>query len=403
MILTSLIAIVIGYLLGSISPSYFLGRILRGIDIRKVEYKNAGTTNTYKVLGLWPAAITATFDLGKGLLAVYIAWLLKVPELVMYAAGLFAIIGHIYPFYLNFRGGQGMATALALLAYSFVKITTDGGFTDIYRLLYSLIIALILVTGIYFITRRGEIIGVFCVPVFIVLLFLNHKVTWSLIFSSLLLLIIFLVQTYNVIKGRLLDIDKARGQILHWRNFARPFAIAFPIASFFVPRSIFLDVIGALAAFFIAVDLLRLLVARLNIFLYKKTAVLFKEKERKRFSSMTFFLTAIFIIFLAFPQNVAIPATLFLIFGDLAAKFFGLIFGRTPLLGKTLEGSVAYFIFSLVFGFVFSVFAPIPFWILILGAGTAAATELISIFGIDDNFTVGLISSALMFALIHLT
>lgn len=68
--LEEIIAILIGYLLGSISPAYFLGKILKGIDIRKEGSGNAGSRNVYRVLGLGPAIITGVIDLSKGVLAI---------------------------------------------------------------------------------------------------------------------------------------------------------------------------------------------------------------------------------------------------------------------------------------------------------------------------------------------
>lgn len=60
--MVEVIALLVGYLLGSVSPAYFLGRLLENIDIRKYGGRFAGTTNVYRVLGLGPAAITAIYD-----------------------------------------------------------------------------------------------------------------------------------------------------------------------------------------------------------------------------------------------------------------------------------------------------------------------------------------------------
>lgn len=56
------------YFLGSISPSYILGKVLKGVDIREKGTGNAGTVNTFHIVGPWPAVFTALFDLSKGLL-----------------------------------------------------------------------------------------------------------------------------------------------------------------------------------------------------------------------------------------------------------------------------------------------------------------------------------------------
>ncbi|MBE3064494.1 MAG: glycerol-3-phosphate acyltransferase, partial [Spirochaetes bacterium] len=60
------LSLLVGYLLGSLSPAYALGRLLKGIDIRTVNFRNAGTRNVKATLGLWPAAVTAAIDTLKG-------------------------------------------------------------------------------------------------------------------------------------------------------------------------------------------------------------------------------------------------------------------------------------------------------------------------------------------------
>jgi len=73
------IIFILGYLIGAISPSYFLGKILKGIDIREHGDHNAGTLNTLHVLGLLPAIITAFFDLTKGLIVALLACYIGIP------------------------------------------------------------------------------------------------------------------------------------------------------------------------------------------------------------------------------------------------------------------------------------------------------------------------------------
>ncbi|MHA2400610.1 MAG: glycerol-3-phosphate acyltransferase, partial [Promethearchaeota archaeon] len=75
LIFISIISIIIGYLLGSILPAYIIGR-LKGVDIRKVGSKNAGTSNVYHELGLKYAVLTGFYDFFKGLLAIWISSLL---------------------------------------------------------------------------------------------------------------------------------------------------------------------------------------------------------------------------------------------------------------------------------------------------------------------------------------
>ena len=107
------------YLLGSIPFGYLLVRVFRGKDIRQTGSGNIGATNvsrTSKALG----ALTLALDALKGLTAVLITRL-SFPgnKTLLGAAALFAIVGHMFPVWLRFRGGKGVATGLG----SFVLIT----------------------------------------------------------------------------------------------------------------------------------------------------------------------------------------------------------------------------------------------------------------------------------------
>jgi glycerol-3-phosphate acyltransferase PlsY len=100
------------YLLGSIPTSYLAAKIGAGIDLREHGSKNLGATNLYRVLG-WKYAIpVGAFDVAKGAVPVAVfgafaggdAW-------VPVALGVAAVIGHVYPLFMKFRGGKGVATA----------------------------------------------------------------------------------------------------------------------------------------------------------------------------------------------------------------------------------------------------------------------------------------------------
>lgn len=115
--LTILLTIAISYLLGSIPFGYLLVRIFRGSDIRKSGSGNIGATNvarTSPALGI----ATLILDALKGLAAVTITRIWIAPRASIAAAAicaiaaLFAIIGHVFPLWLKFRGGKGVATGL---------------------------------------------------------------------------------------------------------------------------------------------------------------------------------------------------------------------------------------------------------------------------------------------------
>lgn len=110
------IAVVGGYLLGSISFSYVIVRVLEGIDIRTVGSGNAGATNVLRAAGPLPAMLALLLDAGKGAGAVLLARLLVDSHAVEAAVGIAAVLGHMFPVFFAFRGGKGVATAAGTMA-----------------------------------------------------------------------------------------------------------------------------------------------------------------------------------------------------------------------------------------------------------------------------------------------
>lgn len=109
-----MMSIIISYLLGSISFSYFIAKIWMGIDIRNYGSGNAGATNVLRVLGTKPAIIALLGDALKGIVAVYLGKLTG-DESIMLLCGLAVVIGHNWPIFLKFKGGKGIATSLGVI------------------------------------------------------------------------------------------------------------------------------------------------------------------------------------------------------------------------------------------------------------------------------------------------
>lgn len=105
-----LLCLLLGYLLGCLNPAALLGR-LKNIDLRQVGTKNLGASNVLLCIGKVSGLLVMVFDIIKGYLAVKISRaLFPLLSIAGLLAGIAAILGHILPFYLNFRGGKGMAT-----------------------------------------------------------------------------------------------------------------------------------------------------------------------------------------------------------------------------------------------------------------------------------------------------
>ncbi|HXC14972.1 MAG TPA: glycerol-3-phosphate 1-O-acyltransferase PlsY [Stellaceae bacterium] len=111
---TPILAAIIGYLLGSIPFGLVASRFAGHGDIRRIGSGNIGATNVLRTGSKGLAAMTLLLDVGKGWAAVAIGrhW----GEPAALAAGLCAVLGHMFPVWLGFRGGKGVATALGVLA-----------------------------------------------------------------------------------------------------------------------------------------------------------------------------------------------------------------------------------------------------------------------------------------------
>jgi glycerol-3-phosphate acyltransferase PlsY len=107
--------VVLGYFLGSIPFGYLLVRATGGGDIRYIGSGNIGATNVARTSG-WPVGLaTLLLDTGKGSLAVWVAGHFTGGNIrIMMFAGFAAILGHVFPVWLQFKGGKGVATALGV-------------------------------------------------------------------------------------------------------------------------------------------------------------------------------------------------------------------------------------------------------------------------------------------------
>jgi len=121
-IFITVLAIVLAYLLGSIPAAVWIGKKFHNIDVREHGSGNAGTTNVIRVLG-WKTGIPVLLiDVVKGSLATLLPVIFKLAEPgssqiinLQIAAGVTAIIGHIFPVFAGFKGGKGVATVFGVL------------------------------------------------------------------------------------------------------------------------------------------------------------------------------------------------------------------------------------------------------------------------------------------------
>lgn len=137
-----LLTVLAGYLLGSISFSYLIGKYTAGIDIREHGSGNAGATNTLRVLGKRAAAVVFLADGLKGALAVWIGYLITGSDAGMAVSGLGAIAGHNWPVFFGFRGGKGVATTIGVIVSVAFLPALYSGILAILLLLVTRIVSL---------------------------------------------------------------------------------------------------------------------------------------------------------------------------------------------------------------------------------------------------------------------
>lgn len=120
--LYNIIALVLAYLIGSVPSAVWIGTLFFGVDVREHGSKNAGATNTFRVLGKRAGFPVLFMDIIKGWAAVTILSMFcefghGTNQLVNFqlAVGMSAVFGHIYPIYAKFKGGKGVATLLGII------------------------------------------------------------------------------------------------------------------------------------------------------------------------------------------------------------------------------------------------------------------------------------------------
>ena len=184
-IVVNIIITIVAYLLGSIPTSVWISRAFFNIDIREYGSGNAGATNTFRVLGIKAGIIVFIVDILKGFLAVNLIHFTKyyIPHSgdyinIQLLLGIVAMLGHIFPIYVGFKGGKGVATLFGVIcAISFYPT--------------------LIMAGIFFITliltryvSLSSMISGFSFPVLIIVIF--KETTPTLVIFSLIMAVLML-------------------------------------------------------------------------------------------------------------------------------------------------------------------------------------------------------------------
>lgn len=185
-----ILLLIMAYLIGSIPTSVWVSRYFFDIDIRDFGSGNAGATNTFRVLGAKAGSFVFLFDFLKGFVAVDLAYLVANYQhssisLTNFQIGLgiFAVIGHIFPIWANFRGGKGIATLFGMIlaiqpmvALCLIGVFVAMLFATQYVSLSSITASLAFPILILFIFREPEFMyKIFAIATAILVVLSHHK------------------------------------------------------------------------------------------------------------------------------------------------------------------------------------------------------------------------------------
>ena len=113
----TVVVLVSAYFFGAIPSGVIIGRLWRGVDIRSYGSGGSGATNVNRTLGPRAGAVVLAFDITKGLLVTGVArYLVEADAWLIASAGAVTVLGHMFPVYIQFRGGKGVAAGLGALA-----------------------------------------------------------------------------------------------------------------------------------------------------------------------------------------------------------------------------------------------------------------------------------------------
>jgi len=198
---------VMAYLLGSLPTSVWLGQAYFGIDVRDFGSGNAGATNTFRVLGRKAGIIVMLVDILKGWTATSLALLLYLmnvipfDDLLMYKLlfGILSVVGHIFPVYVGFKGGKGVATLLGMV----LAIHTEAA------LLCMLIFFVVLLTSKY--VSLGSMIAALAFPILLLLPRFSPDDPMMIVFGFVMFAIVVITHQKNIV--RLINGEESRTNI----------------------------------------------------------------------------------------------------------------------------------------------------------------------------------------------
>jgi glycerol-3-phosphate acyltransferase PlsY len=191
---------ILGYFFGSLPFSVWITRFVKGVDVRDSGSGHATTTNTIRQAGFGWGALVLVLDIAKGFISTYLAVSrVEIPAYIIVMTAAFAVIGHCWPLFAQFRGGMGLATA-------------GGTFLAVNPLafLISLALLILLVLVVHHSARASVLTGVLIAPV--VWLFHIRDISfWVTLGAGIVIAVRFLIDWNRQYRELWLDREKGSG------------------------------------------------------------------------------------------------------------------------------------------------------------------------------------------------
>ena len=200
--MSTIILIVVAYILGSVPNALWIGKVFKGIDIREHGSKNTGSTNAARVLGAKLGILTLILDISKGAIPVALSLFMKanllenitgISNLDFIMIGIFAIVGHSFSIFMKFKGGKAVATTVGVFTVLVPK---------------ALLLAAVVFFVIFALTRYvsvSSITAAISLPIFIFFLYGDIPYT---VFGGIITILIIVKHKSNI--QRLLNGTESR-------------------------------------------------------------------------------------------------------------------------------------------------------------------------------------------------
>lgn len=188
-----LIFVVIAYIFGSFPSGVWLGKVTKNIDIREYGSKSSGATNAYRILGPKYGIMVLILDALKGYIPLYLANLFGIGGIYIILLGLVAILAHTFSFFIQFKGGKGVATSLGVFLFLMPKVVGI------------LILVFILIVGVSKYISLGSVVCAGLLPILAYFMPVKEGVPRAPLVIISLIVGIFVIYKHKANIQRLMD------------------------------------------------------------------------------------------------------------------------------------------------------------------------------------------------------